>query len=219
MQHPTRMCSLSSTERHSHQDKAAENLWHDDQILQANVPVPGPAVPSVELHRDNVLTFAPLQAKDYELRQYETAKWVSTVIRGESQKEAMRQGFWKLFHYIQGKNERETKIDMTVPVTCLVKSGCTDFKISFFVPFEHQDSPPQPTDSDVFVEERKAAAIFVRSFGGFASPEKYAEEAEVLARTLRNRGQPFHEDFFYTAGYDSPFKLFNRHNEVWYFKK
>ncbi|NXT59308.1 HEBP2 protein, partial [Pluvianellus socialis] len=113
----------------------------------------------------------------------------------------------------------EMKIDMTVPVTCLVKSGCTDFKISFFVPFKHQDSPPQPTNADVFIEERKAAAIFVRSFGGFASPEKYAEEAEVLARILRNRGQPFHEDFFYTAGYDSPFKLFNRHNEVWYFKK
>uniref|UniRef100_A0A8C3TI62 Uncharacterized protein n=1 Tax=Catharus ustulatus TaxID=91951 RepID=A0A8C3TI62_CATUS len=71
--------------------------------------------------------------EDYELRQYETAKWVSTVIRGETQKEAMRQGFWKLFHYIQGKNEKEVKIDMTVPVTCLVKSGCTDFKISFFV--------------------------------------------------------------------------------------
>lgn len=56
----------------------------------------------------------------------------------------------------------EVKIDMTVPVTCLVKSGCTDFKISFFVPFEHQDCPPQPTDSDVFIEERKAAALFVR---------------------------------------------------------
>ncbi|XP_025900009.1 heme-binding protein 2 isoform X1 [Nothoprocta perdicaria] len=163
--------------------------------------------------------------EDYELRQYETAKWVNTVIRGETQKEAMRQGFWKLFHYIQGKNEKayyfllEIKIDMAVPVTCLVKPGCADFKISFFLPFEHQDSPPQPSDSEVFVEERKAATIFVRSFGGFASPEKFAEEAEVLARSLRNRGQLFHEDFFYTAGYNSPFKLFNRHNEVWYFKK
>lgn len=58
-----------------------------------------------------------------------------------------------------------------------------------------------------------------RSFSGFASPDKYAEEAEALAKLLRNRGQPFHEDFFYTAGYDSPFKLFNRHNEVWYFRK
>lgn len=54
------------------------------------------------------VTFATFQAKDYELRQYETAKWVSTVIRGETQKEAMRQGFWKLFHYIQGKNEKGT---------------------------------------------------------------------------------------------------------------
>uniref|UniRef100_A0A8D0EP59 Heme-binding protein 2 n=1 Tax=Strix occidentalis caurina TaxID=311401 RepID=A0A8D0EP59_STROC len=104
----------------------------------------------------------PQGTPDYELRQYETAKWVSTVIRGETQKEAMRQGFWKLFRYIQGKNDKEMKIDMTVPVTCLIKSGCADFKISFFVPFEHQDSPPQPTDSDVFLEERKAAAIFVR---------------------------------------------------------
>ncbi|TAR03156.1 hypothetical protein BV228_15450, partial [Lactiplantibacillus plantarum] len=44
---------------------------------------------------------AETTAKDYELRQYETAKWVSTVIRGETQKEALRQGFWKLFHYIR----------------------------------------------------------------------------------------------------------------------
>lgn len=52
------------------------------------------------------VTSAASQAKDSELRQYETAKWVSTVIKGETQKEAMRQGFWKLFHYIQGKNEK-----------------------------------------------------------------------------------------------------------------
>ncbi|KAK2541411.1 hypothetical protein Q9966_003975 [Columba livia] len=107
--------------------------------------------------------------KDYELHQYETAKWVSTVIQGETQKEAMCQGFWKLFHYIQGKNEKEMKIDMTLPVTCLIKSGCADFKISFFMPFEHQDSLPQPTNLYVFIKGRKAAAVFVRSFGGFAS--------------------------------------------------
>ncbi|EMP34513.1 Zinc finger and BTB domain-containing protein 37 [Chelonia mydas] len=129
---------------------------------------------------------AEITVQDYELRHYETAKWASTVIKGKMQKEALRQGFWKLFYYIQGKNEKEMKIEMTVPVTCLVKSGCTDFKVSFFVPFEHQDSPPQPTDPDVFIEERKREAIFVRSFGGFASPEKYAEEAQALARILKS---------------------------------
>jgi len=53
-------------------------------------------------------TSATFQAKDYELRQYETAKWVSTIIKAENQKEAMNQGFYKLFHYIQGKNEKGT---------------------------------------------------------------------------------------------------------------
>ncbi|OPJ77459.1 heme-binding protein 2 [Patagioenas fasciata monilis] len=70
------------------------------------------------------------------------------------------------------------KIDVTVPVTCLIKSGYADFKISFFVPFKHQDSPTQPTNLNVFIKERKAAAVFVQSFGGFASPEKYADEAK-----------------------------------------
>lgn len=61
---------------------------------------------SVKTYPMVTVAFGTFQAKDYELRQYETAKWVSTVIRGETQKEAMRQGFWKLFHYIQGKNEK-----------------------------------------------------------------------------------------------------------------
>ncbi|KFO83242.1 Heme-binding protein 2, partial [Buceros rhinoceros silvestris] len=87
--------------------------------------------------------------KDYGLHQHEMAKWFGTVLRGQTQKEALSQGFWKLFHYIQRKNGKKMKIDMTVPGTHLLKSGCTDYKISFFVPFGHQDSPPQPTDSAV----------------------------------------------------------------------
>nr|XP_020826134.1 heme-binding protein 2-like isoform X2 [Phascolarctos cinereus] len=210
-----------------------------------------------------------------ELRHYKAGIWASTVIRGASQKEALRQGFRKLLHYIQGENETdqhpskyrlsdspthpkpssspaswktpyarldastnalrwlqqdmwrsllsfflpETKIEMTVPVTCLVQPGTTEYKVSFFVPTKHQSSPPEPTDPDVFLEERKGAAIFVRSFGGFASVEKFSKEAKALADTLQKEGQSFHSDFYYTAGYNSPFTLFNRHNEVWYFKK
>ncbi|XP_027724201.1 heme-binding protein 2-like isoform X2 [Vombatus ursinus] len=154
-----------------------------------------------------------------ELRHYEPGIWASTVIRGGSQKEALRQGFRKLLHYIQGENETETKIEMTVPVTCRVQPGTTEYKVSFFVPTKHQNSPPEPTDPDVFLEQRKGAAVFVRSFGGFASVEKFSKEAKALADTLQKEGQSFHSDFYYTAGYNSPFTLFNRHNEVWYFKK
>ncbi|XP_027724200.1 heme-binding protein 2-like isoform X1 [Vombatus ursinus] len=159
------------------------------------------------------------QVPGCELRHYEPGIWASTVIRGGSQKEALRQGFRKLLHYIQGENETETKIEMTVPVTCRVQPGTTEYKVSFFVPTKHQNSPPEPTDPDVFLEQRKGAAVFVRSFGGFASVEKFSKEAKALADTLQKEGQSFHSDFYYTAGYNSPFTLFNRHNEVWYFKK
>lgn len=65
------------------------------------------------------------------------------------------------FHSVSFPSPLEMKIDMTVPVTCLIKSSCTD-KVYFFVPLKHQGSPPQPTNSDMFIEERKAAAIDIR---------------------------------------------------------
>lgn len=56
---------------------------------------------------------------------------------------------------------------MTAPVTCRVVPGdgpaCeSEFTVSFYIPEEHQDSPPQPGDSDVFVEERKELTVYVR---------------------------------------------------------
>ncbi|XP_043819805.1 heme-binding protein 2-like isoform X4 [Dromiciops gliroides] len=137
---------------------------------------------------------AKVEVPGCELRHYEAGMWASTVIQ-------------------------ETEIEKTVPVTCLVQPGTTEYKVSFFVPKKHQNSPPEPTDPEVFLELRKGAAIFVRSFGGFASVEKFSKEAKALADTLQKEGQSFHSDFYYTAGYNHPFTLFNRHNEVWYFKK
>merc|ERR1712168_1455373 len=51
----------------------------------------------------------------FEERQYPAMKWVCTRqtvhIDGE---DGM---FWKLFQYIQGNNDRDEEIEMTVPVT------------------------------------------------------------------------------------------------------
>ncbi len=32
---------------------------------------------------------------------------------------------------------------------------------------------------------------------------------------LAEHDLPYSYDFFYAAGYDSPFRIFNRHNEIW----
>lgn len=42
-----------------------------------------------------------------------------------------------------------------------------------------------------------------------------AKRVAGLTAKLNEAGLPFVGDFFYTAGYDSPFHLTNRTNEIW----
>ena len=57
--------------------------------------------------------------------------------------------------------------------------------------------------------------MFSRTYGGFSREETVREEHLKLAESLRRDGVPFREEPYYRAGYDSPFKLTNRRNEVW----
>ncbi|XP_053145299.1 heme-binding protein 2 isoform X2 [Hemicordylus capensis] len=136
-------------------------------------------------------TALPNQAPDYEIRQYEPAKWVCTSVKTVEWDSAINTGFMKLFNYIKGKNEKA----------------------------QHQANPPKPTEPDVFIENRPAITVFVRSFGGFAKAKKNQEEILALAESLKRDGKAFQERVYYSAGYDSPFKLLNRHNEVWLIKR
>ena len=54
-----------------------------------------------------------------------------------------------------------------------------------------------------------------RSFGGFAHESDYVTNARELADALPASAK-YDKSYFYSAGYDSPFALFNRHNEVWF---
>ncbi|MBN3306049.1 heme-binding protein 2 [Amia ocellicauda] len=163
-------------------------------------------------------------AQDYEIREYEQTKWASTAVSGMQYDAALNTGFMRLFRYIQGNNEKKAKIEMTAPVTCLVDPGAgpfceTTFTTSFYVPEEHQADTPKPSDPDVFIEDRKTLTVFVRTYGGFSNEQKSREELLQLIESLRRDGQQFVEEQYYTAGYDSPFKMLNRHNEVWLLKK
>ena len=54
-----------------------------------------------------------------------------------------------------------------------------------------------------------------RSFGGFASMKDWISEAATLTKVLPDDAK-YVKDFYYTGGYDAPFTLFNRHNEIWF---
>ena len=63
-------------------------------------------------------------------------------------------------------------------------------------------------------------ACVCRTFGGYArgffnNKNYWAEELEKLKGALTRDGKKFDSENFYTTAYDSPYKFYDRHNEVW----
>lgn len=58
------------------------------------------------------------------------------------------------------------------------------------------------------------------SFGGFGytpifGTNNYKTHLTELLNKIEGAGQSIDETMFITTGYNSPWELFNRHNEVW----
>mmetsp|Transcript_11538 Transcript_11538/g.32730 ORF Transcript_11538/g.32730 Transcript_11538/m.32730 type:complete len:558 (-) Transcript_11538:66-1739(-) len=147
-------------------------------------------------------------------------KWASVSVKGVSYDKAVYTGFMKLFDYISGANESKQKIPMTAPVRVRLvpAAGPTcenEFIVSFFVPFDFQESTPLPTDESVFIEQQGPFTVYVASYGGFSSQDKVVTHASDLAGALSDLAIDIQSDFYFSASYDPPFRLFKRHNEVW----
>lgn len=161
---------------------------------------------------------------DYELREYVMSKWVSTNAKDISWKQSSYTLFMRLFHYIGGDNAKGEKVAMTAPVLMRIIPGqgpaCeNDYTMSFFVD-PSAGQPPQPKDSTVKIIETKKQRVYVRSFGGYAmwSFKPWAAQARKLGQAIGDTSK-YETSYYYTAGYDSPMKLFNRHNEIWFISK
>ncbi|XP_066963365.1 heme-binding protein 2-like [Macrobrachium rosenbergii] len=160
----------------------------------------------------------------YEERRYPGKKWVCTSATGMEYNELISPMFRKLFNYISGRNEPNVRIDMTSPVTTFVEPGAgptceSTFTMGFLIPEEHQADPPPSGDNSIFIEERPAMVVLTRRFGGYASDEIIIKEAKELAEEIQRQNEPgVNYNQYYIAGYDPPFKLFGRRNEIWFVK-
>ena len=174
--------------------------------------------------------------KDYDTRAYPAGlKWTSTIVTGLEYDAAVSAGFRRLFGYISGQNEVQVKVPMTAPVRVRVTPGAgpfceSNFTVSFFVPFVKgepgtQIDAPKPTDPEVFEEtDLSALTVYARSFPGYADEKKLLAESRTLAAALERDGKKGggggggegKKSSFFFAGYDSPFRVLGRHNEVWY---
>merc|ERR1712002_126018 len=99
----------------------------------------------------------------FEQRQCPARKWVCTSqtvhIDDDDGEDGM---FWKLFRYIQGNNNRNQNIDMTIPVTreYTVNGPRKTYDMCFFLGDEHQDNPATPNDAQVVVRDRPLINIY-----------------------------------------------------------
>jgi len=130
--------------------------------------------------------------------------------------------FKELFKYISGVNKGNTEVEMTAPVSTHHSIKKKQFggdlevqEMCFYIPAEHQESPPEPLDtSPVYIFERPAMSVYAYRFPGWAlTADRWAQERQVLETLLI--GKPHHDKEYYTNGYDSPFVMHNRRNEVW----
>ncbi|XP_078483932.1 heme-binding protein 2-like [Ciona intestinalis] len=157
--------------------------------------------------------------ESYQVRHYRKAKWTSTKTTSEDHYGAGRSAFRSLFNYIRGENATSDKISMTVPVTIQKpEEGKSDFVTSFYVPTDHQNSPPEPSNPNVFTQTRDDVTIYARVFSGFAKEADYQREIKALRSDLQRYGvteEMTDNSTYVCASYDSPFRLLNRRNEVW----
>jgi hypothetical protein len=162
----------------------------------------------------NIETYPYVVNKKYdafEIRSYEASLFTSVKLSTKEYKEASSKGFSILAGYIFGGNERNEKISMTSPVAMSLEDSMT---MMFLVPKKFKkETLPQPSQSQIEFREEPAKTVAAISFGGWASDKKIEKYKEKLMAALDTEGIK-HTNRFYFLGYNPPFEVFNRKNEI-----
>ncbi|XP_068177944.1 uncharacterized protein soul5l [Antennarius striatus] len=158
---------------------------------------------------------------EYEVRRYSATRWVSTDAEAYFMGVGAAMAFRRLFQYITGANERGVQMEMTAPVLVKIPEETrmwepAVYSLNFPLPAAYQDKPPAPTNDKLYFTEMPDMDVYVRSYGGWMLSVTSRLHAHLLTRELERVHAPYNHSFHYGVGYDSPLKLLNRHNEVWY---
>ena len=149
--------------------------------------------------------------KQFEIRSYEATLFTSVKLSTKGYKNSSSKGFSILAGYIFGNNERNEKIAMTSPVSMSLEDSTT---MMFMVPKKfNKDMLPKPNQSGIEFKEEPAKTFAAIRFSGWANDtkiEKYKQNLKVAldAECIKYTNQ------FYFFGYNAPYEVFNRKNEV-----
>jgi len=147
----------------------------------------------------------------FEVRDYEATLFTSVKLQTKDYKKGSSQGFSMLAGYIFGGNETNEKIAMTSPVSMSLEDSMT---MMFMVPKKfNKETLPKPNQETIDFYEAPAKRMAAISFGGWANDEKIGKYKEVLKEALDKEGITYTSKFYF-FGYNAPFELLNRKNEV-----
>jgi hypothetical protein len=148
---------------------------------------------------------------DFEIRNYEATLFTSVKIDTKEYKEASSKGFRALGGYIFGANESSEKIAMTSPVAMSLEDT---MEMMFMVPKGYnRDNLPKPNQGDIEFKEEPAKRVAAITFGGWANSEKIEKYKNDLIALLEKEEISYTNKFFF-LGYNAPFDMIGRKNEV-----
>lgn len=148
----------------------------------------------------------------FEVRFYPSATIASINSNAKTYKDLGSSGFRKLANYIFGGNNENKNIAMTAPVYMDIND--TQSTMSFVMPKNYNSKNlPNPNDSTITIKETESVYVAVIKFSGFASDSKIKEYTEKLKKKLLEKQISYYGNFSY-LGYNPPFQLVNRRNEI-----
>jgi hypothetical protein len=147
----------------------------------------------------------------FEIRKYEPALFTSVNLDKKGYKESSSEGFTILAGYIFGDNASNEKIAMTSPVA--MELGDTS-KMLFMVPKAYDlKNLPNPNNDKIVFEKQEEKIIAAIRFDGWADNERIEQYKSILLEELAKE-KLAHSNKFTFLGYNPPFEVVNRRNEV-----
>ena len=148
---------------------------------------------------------------NFEIRDYESTLFTSVKLSTKNYKESSSKGFSILAGYIFGDNDRNEKIAMTSPVAMTLEDSMT---MLFMVPKKFEkETLPQPNQAEIVFKNEPAKTVAAITFNGWADDEKIQRYKQDLKLALDTQKIPY-TNRFYFLGYNAPYEVFNRKNEV-----
>jgi hypothetical protein len=162
----------------------------------------------------NIETYPYVVKKKYdtfEIRSYKATLFTSVKLSGNKYKDVSSKGFSILAGYIFGGNAKNEKIAMTSPVAMSLDDSMT---MMFMVPKKfNKETLPQPNQSAIKFREEPAKTVAAITFGGWADDEKIKKYKQKLTAALDAEGIAYTNKFYF-LGYNPPYEVLNRKNEV-----